>query len=83
MFSAAAKSIATTFIKEPDKLTLYFIYQTKDTKKSSPLHTPHIGTMKLQCSSNELKGFYYTDQKESADITIVKLDVENEEENEE
>ena len=77
----SAKSIASTFIKEPDKLTLYYIYQTKDNKKTSPLHTPHIGTMKLQCSSTELKGFYYPDLKTSADITMIKL--ENEEEKKE
>ena len=77
----SAKSIASTFIKEPDKLTLYYIYQTKDNKKTSPLHIPHIGTMKLQCSSNEIKGFYYTDLKTSADITMIKL--ENEEDKKE
>ena len=69
-----AKSIAATFIKDPDKLILYFIYQTKDNKNKSSIHTPHIGTMKLICSENELKGFYYNDLKESNEITFVRLD---------
>lgn len=71
-----AKSIAASFIKDPDKLTLYFIYQTKDIKKKDMEHTPHIGTMKLQCSEKELKGFYYNDLKESDDITITKVEKE-------
>ncbi len=75
-----AKSIASSFIKEPDKLTLYFIYQTKELKKKDMPHTPHIGTMKLQCGEKELKGFYYTDLKESDSISILKVEKEEKEE---
>ena len=74
--SFSAKSIASAFIKDPDKLRLYFIYQTKDIKKKDIVHTPHIGTMKLQCSEKELKGFYYNDLKESDSITITKVEKE-------
>ncbi len=74
-----AKSIASTFVQYPDKLLLYFIYQTKENRKSTT-HTPHIGTMKLQCSEKTLKGVYYNDLKESSDITMIKVEKEEKEE---
>ena len=75
----SAKSIASSFVKFPDKLILYFIYQTKENKKGST-HTPHIGTMKLQCGEKELKGVYYNDLKESDNITFIKVEKEEKEE---
>jgi len=73
-----AKSITSAFIKDPDKLILYFIYHTKDLKKKNSNHTPHIGTMKLHCLDNQLKGFYYTDLKTSDEITFIKVNKEDE-----
>ena len=36
--------------------------------------------MKLQCSEKTLKGVYYNDLKESSDITMIKVEKEEKEE---